>query len=145
MTDPQLVLLDTNVYVSAVKNPLKETETFRLTIHLLQDERFSLVGSDILALELLRYAEQFPSATAATLATAMLEKMSIVRIEERFIVACSRYFPPSSLADCLHAATCLQTGAVLVSNDRDFDKIRKAGLVDVLTTSEAIRRWLPRP
>lgn len=145
MADPQLVLLRTNVYVSAVKNPLKETETFRLIIHLLEDERFNLVGSDILALELLRYAEQFPSATAATLATAMLEKMLIVRVEERFIVACSPYFPPSSLADCLHAATCLQTGAVLVSNDRDFDKIRKAGLVDVLTTSEAIRRWLPRP
>ncbi len=143
MTDPQLVLLDTNVCVSAVKKPLKETETFRLIIHLLEDEGFSLVGSDILALELLRYAEQFPSATAATLATAMLEKMSIVRVEERFIVACSPYFPPSSLADCLHAATCLQTGAVFVSNDRDFDKIRKAGLVDVLTTSEAIRRWLP--
>ena len=141
MADPQLVLLDTNVYVSAVKDPLNETETFRLIIRLLQDERFGLVGSDVLALELLRYAERFPSATAATLATAMLEKMSIVRVEERFIVACSSYFPPQSVADCLHAATCLQTGAVLVSNDRDFDKIRKAGLVDVLRTSEAIRRW----
>jgi predicted nucleic acid-binding protein len=140
-----MVLLDTNVYVSAVKNPLKETETLRLIIHLLEDEGVGLVGSDILALELLRYAEQFPSATAATLATAMLEKMLIVKVEERFIVACSPYLPPSSLADCLHAATCLQTGAVLVSNDRDFDKIGKAGLVDVLSISEAIRRLLPRP
>ena len=145
MTDAKLVLLDTNVYVSAVKKPLKETETFRLIIHLLEGGGFRLVGSEILAMELLRYAEGFPSPTAATLASAMLEKMSIVRVEERFIVACYPYFPPKSLADCLHAATCLQTGAVLVSNDRDFDRIGKAGLIEVLTTSEAIRRWLPKP
>ena len=137
-----MVLLDTNVYVAAVKNPLKETETFRLIIHLLKSDQFRLVGSEVLAQELLRYAEEIPSTTAATLTIAMLEKMSIVRVEDRFILACSPYLPPESLADCLHAATCLQTGAILVSNDRHFDAIKEAGLIEVMATSEAIRRWL---
>ena len=54
--------------------------------------------------------------------------------------ACKPYFPESEKADLYHAATCLKTGATLISNDRHFDEIRRAKIIEVLRTSEAIRR-----
>ncbi len=138
-------MLDTNVFVSAIKNPARETSTFRLIISLIQHEDMRLIGDDILAFELLRYAQEFPSPTAAALVSAIIEKMDIVRVEDRFILACLPHFPSDQAADCTHAAACLQTGATLISNDRHFDGVRKAGIVQVLTTSEAIRRWTSHP
>jgi len=42
-------------------------------------------------------------------------------------------------ADVLHAATCLQERAVLVTNDRHFDRIREEGIVEVWDIAKAIR------
>jgi len=140
---PDSVLLDTNVFVSAVKNPARETATFRLIANLLGREEVRLVGNDVLAGEYLRYAQLFPSPTAAAIASAILERMETVRVEERFLAACAPYFGPGHASDRVHAATCLQTGAVLVSNDRDFEAIRKAGLVEVATIKDALERWVP--
>ncbi len=39
-----------------------------------------------------------------------------------------------------HAGACLPEGAVLVSHDRHFRGIREEGVVEVWTTSEALRR-----
>lgn len=142
---PDSVLLDTNVFVSAVKNPARETGTFRLIVTLLGREGIRLVGNDVLALEYLRYAQVFPSPTASAIASAILERMETVRVEERFLAACAPYFGPGHTSDRVHAATCLQTGAVLVSNDRDFDAIRRAGLVEIATIKDALGRWLPSP
>ena len=140
---PDAVLLDTNVFVSAVKDPARQTATFRLIVNLLAREGVRFVGNDILAWECLRYAQVFPSPTAAAIASAILERMEIVRVEDRFLMACAPYFGPGNASDCVHAATCLQTGAVLVSNDRDFDPVRRAGLVEVVTITDALRRWIP--
>jgi predicted nucleic acid-binding protein len=141
--EPRLVLLDANLFVAAIKNPSRETDTYRLLVHLIEREDIRLVGNVLLAQEYLRYAEVFPSPTAAALAAALAEKMEIVRIENRFVLACSPHFPRAKRADCVHAATCLQTGAILVSNDKDFDSVATAGLVRRWTTADAIRRWLP--
>lgn len=140
-TDPEAVLLDTNVFVSAVKDPARQTDTFRLVVSLLERADIRLVGNEVLAQEHLRYAEAFPSPTASALASALLEKMELVRVEDRFLRACAPYVPPDEAADLVHAATCLQTGAVLVTNDRHFRGIERAGIVHVVGTSEAIRRW----
>ena len=139
--EPGPVLPDTNVFVSAVKHPARETRTYRLIVWLLEREDIRLVGNDLLALEYLRYAEVFPSPTATALASAILQGMEIVRVEEPFLLACAPYFRLGNVSDCVHAATCLQTGATLVSNDRHFEPIRKAGVVRVLTVTEAVQRW----
>ena len=139
----ELVLLDTNVFVSAIKDPAKETDTFRLLVRILRSDDVLLVGNEVLVREYLRYAEAFPSPTAAALAASLVERTQLVHVEDRFLRACAPYVPAERAADRLHAATCLQTGAALVSNDRHVRSLRAAGVVEVLTTSEAIRRWLP--
>ena len=141
--DPSPVLLDTNVFVSAVKNASRATATFRLIVRFIERDDIRLVGNEMLAREYLRYAQVFPSPTATALASAILDKMELVRVEERFLHACAPHFPPGQAADCVHAATCLQTGAVLVSNDRHFRALAAAGLVQLVSTSVAIRRWAP--
>ena len=139
----RLVLLDTNVFVAAIKTPSRKTDTYRLLVHLLEREDIRLVSDVLLVQEYIRYAQAFPSPTAAALAAALVEKMDIVRVEDRFLLACAPYFRGGRAADMAHAATCLQTGAVLVSNDRHFDAVAKAGLIRRWTVAEAIRRRLP--
>jgi len=142
---PRAVLLDANVFVAAIKNPSRETDTYRLMVHLLEQGHVRLVGSILLVQEYVRYAEAFPSPTAAALAVALVQATDIVPVEDRFILACSPHFREGQLADCVHAATCLQTGAVLVSNDRDFESVAEAGLISRWTVTDAIRRLLPSP
>lgn len=67
--------------------------------------------------------------------------MEIVRVEDRVLSACAPYFAAADIADPLHAATCLRLGAVLVSNDRHFEPIRRAGLIPVYAVTEAVRTW----
>ncbi len=135
------ILLDANVFVSAIKPVPRVTDSLRLLVHLL-DAGVRLVGNEVLAGEYLRYAQLSPSPTTAALAAAILESMEIVHVEERFVRACAPYFGPKSAKDCVHAATCLQLGATLVSNDHDFDALERAGVIRRVTTGEAIRRWL---
>ena len=40
----------------------------------------------------------------------------------------------------MHAATCLQAKAVLITNDRDFDGIKESGVIEVWSISEAIKK-----
>jgi predicted nucleic acid-binding protein len=55
---------------------------------------------------------------------------------------CLPLFPEGQYADVLHAATSMSARAVLISNDRHFEKIRNAGLIEVWTISEAMVRLL---
>jgi len=142
--EPRLVLLDANVFVAAIKNPSRETDTYRLLVHLLRREDIRLVSNSLLVQEYLRYAEVFRPPTAAAVAAALVQKMDIVRVEDRFVSACAPYFSGENATDRVHAATCLQTGAILVSSDRDFDPVATAGIVRRWTVADAIRRWLPR-
>jgi len=141
--EPRGVLLDANLFVAAIKNPARETDTYRLLVHLLGQEGVPLRANVLLVVEYLRYAQAFPSPTAAALAAALVERMDIVAVEVRFILACRPYFSRDQRADCIHAATCLQTGAILVSNDRDFEPVAKAGLIRRWSVADAIRHWLP--
>ena len=140
--NPRLVLLDTNVFVSAIKDPARSTDTFRLLVYFLERAGIRILANEILVREYLRYAEVFPSPTAAALASAVLDRAEIVEVDERFLKACAPYFQGGNIADIVHAATCLQTGALLISNDRHFEAIRKAQLIEALTATEAIRRWV---
>src|SRR5437016_3157437 len=91
-----------------------------------------------------RIHEELQGVDLAPLAASILGTLEIIRVEERFVLACTPYFAGKKRKDCVHAATCLQLGATLVSNDHDFDAIDRAGVIRRMTISEAVRRWLPR-
>ena len=136
------ILLDTNVFVSAVKSVPRVTDSLRLIVHFLA-ANVRLVGNELLAGEYLLYAQLLPSPTATALAASILGTLEIIRVEERFVLACTPYFGGRKRKDCVHAATCLQRGATLVSNDHDFDAVDRAGVIRRMPISEAVRRWLP--
>ena len=137
------ILLDTNVFVSAVKSVPRVTDSLRLIVHF-PAANVRLVGNELLAGEYLLYAQLLPSPTATALAASILGSLEIIRVEERFVLACTPYFGGRKRKDCVHAATCLQLGATLVSNDHDFDAIDRAGVIRRMTIGEAVRHWLPR-
>jgi predicted nucleic acid-binding protein len=68
--------------------------------------------------------------------------MELVRVPENYVRICKTYVRTPDKADVLHAATCLQTGAALITNDRHFDLIKEEGIIKVLSVSEAIRKLL---
>ena len=140
--DTETFLLDNNVFASAIKNPTRETATLKLILEMIRDKDTGLVGNEFRAEEMARYAEAFSSETAALLLHALISKMDIVEVQERFTAACRSIMGTDDPADVLHAATCLQTGATLITNDRHFDTIRDEGIIEVWSTAEAIRRLL---
>jgi len=135
-------LLDTNVFISAIKEPTKQTGTLRLIIKIVSDPAIKLVGNYLLAHEMLRYAELLKSETAATLLAALLSKMEIVSVAKNYRKICKAYIKTPDWADIMHAATCLQTGAVLITNDRHFDRIRDEGIIEVWNLSRTIKKLL---
>ena len=136
-------LIDTNVFVAAIKDPRRETATLHLLIEVLSREDVQLVGNDLWLEEMLRYAEEFRSETASWLVGALLGKCRLVSVDESFRAVCRRYITTPDPADILHAATCLQERAILVTNDRHFDRIRKERVLTVWSISEAIRSSSP--
>src|SRR5206468_7477416 len=137
------LLLDTNVFVSAVQSVPRVTDSLRLIVHLLAAD-VRLVGNELLAEEYLLYAQLLPSPTATAVAASILGTLEIIRVEERFVLACTPYFGGRKRKDCVRAATCLQRGATLVSNDHDFDAVDRAGVIRRMTISEAVRHSVPR-
>ena len=140
--DIRTFLLDTNVFISAIKEPEKQTTTLRLIIKIVSDPTVKLVGNYLLAHEMLRYAELLKSETAATLLAALLSKMEIVSVAKNHRKICKAYIKTPDKADIMHAATCLQTRAILITNDRHFDKIRDEGIVKVWNLSKSIKKLL---
>ena len=132
-------LLDTNVFVAAIKDPRKETATLRFLLTLLGRQDVALVGNEFWVEEMLRYAEEFRSETAALLVGALLARTRIVRVAKRYRTLCKGYVRTPDAADLLHAATCLQEQAILISNDRHFDRIRDEGIIEVWNITKAIR------
>ena len=135
-------LLDNNVFVVAIAHPKRETGTLRLILHLITDPGVRLAGNIYLAEEMMRYTEIYPSETATLLIEALASKMKFVGIEERYLKICRDYIGTSDPSDVAHAATCLQTGSTLISDDHHFDRIRDEGIIDVWSTSKAIDKLL---
>ena len=138
----QIFLLDTNVLIAAIKDPEKQTSTFQLLLKIIKDPSIRLVGNILLAEEMHRYVELFKSKKAAVLISSLLGKMELVKVPENYVKICKTYIQTPDKADVLHAATCLQTGATLITNDRHFDRIKKEGVIKVLSVSEAVRKLL---
>ena len=56
------------------------------------------------------------------------------------IETCKHCIPEKEAADIVHAAAALHSEADLISNDRHFDRVRDAGIIEVWAISEAMRR-----
>lgn len=140
-------VVDTNVFVAAIKSfskPIQrsseDTKTLSLLIKLITNEQLELVGHLRLVDEYKRLGEELGSETSDLILGQLIGKVKIVVVEEKALRRCKRYLPKGESADVIHAATCLQADAVLITNDRDFDKISQSGMIEVWSISEAIRR-----
>jgi len=135
-------LLDSNVFIAAIKNPRKQTTTLRLLVKIVENPDITLVADELLLDEMLRYAELLKSQTAAIIVAALLTKTTMVKVPRNYRKICKTYIETPDRADILHAGTCLQTGAILITNDHHFDRIRKEGIIKVWSIAEAIERLL---
>ncbi len=50
--------------------------------------------------------------------------------------------PGTETADIYHAATCLKTGSILITNDKDFQELNKHRIIEVWSITEAIRKLI---
>jgi len=135
-------LLDSNVFIAAVRDPKKQTETLRLIVKIIEDQNIKLIGNSLLVEEMIRYAELLKSQTAATIVASLLTKTKIVNVSENYRKICKAYLRTPDKADILHAAACLQTNSILITNDKHFERIRKEGIIKVWSIAEAIRKLL---
>lgn len=140
--DTSMFLLDTNVFIAAIKASKKDTKTLQLILVMIENEDIRLVGDEYLVEEFVRYAEEFKSETASAILGALLDKMEFVHVGENLIKICKDYIKTPNLADIIHAAACLKSDAILISNDKHFNKIRDKGIIKVWSTSRAIRELL---
>jgi len=132
-------LLDTNVFIAAVKKGW--TDTTELILRLLSSQEYRIVGNNVLLAEYRKYAERLNARDFYEFLRLRMEMINPTREEVPRLLP---YFPPSQMADAVHAATCLKTGAVLITNDRHFDRVAEEGLIEVWDISKAIRKILRR-
>jgi predicted nucleic acid-binding protein len=131
------VFPDTNLFISAAKSGI--TKSTALIFKLCFDDSIELVGNSVLVEEYERYAEVL-GKSGRILLEIVKSRMKVVEPDKESIQICKQYIPEREYADLYHAATCLKTKAVLITNDRGFDEIKECGLIEVWNISEAIRR-----
>ncbi|MBN2250955.1 MAG: PIN domain-containing protein [Candidatus Altiarchaeota archaeon] len=129
-------LLDNTVFIAAVKRGW--TKSTELVYHLL-DGPAELFADELLIFEYERYAE---ALYASDLLNYLKKAMIQVNPTQAEIDVCAPFFPESELSDVVHAATCLYLDAVLITNDKHFDRIKEDGLVEVWSNTKAIKRLL---
>lgn len=131
-------MIDTNVFISAIKNPRKGG-ALNLLLKIIGNSNVHLVGNELLVEEMLRYAQLLKSETALAIVSSLLSKMEVVEVKKNYRRACKPYIATPDKADILHGATCLQTDSILITNDRHFNKIKEAGIIEVWSISKAIK------
>lgn len=140
--DMRQFLVDANVFIAAIKNPDKKARSLDLIIELVENEKISLVGNDLLLLEFREYSEKFRSETASHLLKKLKDKIKVVEVKEEPIKISQKYIPKAEIVDIIHAATCIQEGSILITNDKHFDKISKNRIIEVWNITKAIENLL---
>ncbi|HEC86493.1 MAG TPA: type II toxin-antitoxin system VapC family toxin [Thermoplasmatales archaeon] len=126
-------LIDTNVFIAAVKKGW--TKTTDLILNLLTNSDFEIIANDVLLAEYEKYSKEL---SAEEFLEFLKVRVSVVNPSENEIEKCKSYFPENEMADVVHAATCLKKRAILITNDRHFEKIKEAGLIEVWGISRAV-------
>lgn len=138
----QIFMIDTNVLIAAMKNPRVEGKALQLVLHMIKREDIRIVGNHHLLKEMFGYAQRFGSKFALDLVWSLLGRMEVIYVGKNLKRACKKYFDTPRKADILHAATCLKADAVLITNDKDFDRIRDEDIIRVWSISEAVKNLL---
>ena len=139
-------MADTNVFIAAFKSGY--TVTTKLLLKLLLDPEVELIVDDILLKEYDRWfktlSEKIPEIReqAELLYTLIKAKAKLEYPSNDDINKVKQYLPETETADIYHAATCLKANCILVTNDNDFQELKRAGVVEVWTISEAVRKLL---
>lgn len=134
-------LVDTNLFIAAIKNPKRETDSLKLLLELIDNTTIVLIGNEFLITEMEKYAEVFESKRGQEILQKLIDKTEVVDVDERFLRLCKSHFPEDELIDIYHAATCLQEGAVIITNGRHFDKISDEKIIEVWSISKAIKEF----
>lgn len=129
-------LIDSNLFIAAVKG--RWTKRSEL-LSILLDSSIELVANKALLSEYEKYAMELG---AEYIFDYLKSRLILIDQSDEEVELCKPFFPDNQAADIVHAATCLHSKAVLISNDRHFEKIGSAGLIEVWTISEAIRKLI---
>lgn len=129
-------MLDTNLVVAATRRLPAVSPSLRLLAALVEGPNVDLVANPVLLREWRRNAG--PSLTAQEIVETLAARCRVVWPNPAALRATKPHFQSGSAADWLHAATCLDTGAILVSNDRDFSALAGSALVEVWTASRLL-------
>ena len=135
-------LLDNTVFVSAIKNPKKKPFSLDLILECIRNATIELVGNKYLIEEMKKYKEKFNSSAASELLDLLMEKTKIIELTKEKIQTCIEYFHESQAKDVIHASTCLEANAILITNDKDFETIKKEGIIQVWSITDAIHNLL---
>ncbi len=141
-------MLDTNVIIAAMKK--SSGETAKLIASLLRNEDVVLIVNEVLLKEYTKYmlllSMQFPreKEDIMKLINILIKKAIIVEPEAVHLSKVLPYFDKKEYNDAYHAATCLKTKCIIISNDKDFELIKKEGVVTVWSISEAVRFFLEK-
>jgi len=139
-------LLDTNVFIAAFKTGY--TKTTQLILRLLSDPNIELVVNSVLLEEYRSWLNKLSSKLphireqAETLYTLIISKAVLIEPDHDHIEQCKPFIPEGEYADLYHAATCLKANAILVTNDKDFDRIAKTDVIKVWSITRAVRELL---
>ena len=132
------ILVDTNVFISAFKKG--NTKSTKLFVKFVTDDDIDLTGNIILFEEYNKYAKLL-GPKSEQFFKILQDKSRLIKPEKEDINKCKCYFD-EFCADIIHAATCLKENAILITNDKDFDKIKKSGIIEVWDISKAIYNFL---
>lgn len=143
-------VVDTNLFVAAIKpfsrlsrRPRSaEAKSLSLLVKLIMSDELELKGNSILVDEYTRFAQELHSETSMLILKQLIEKTAVVDVRGYSIDRCKPYLPALESADIVHAATCLQTDSILITNDRHFREIKESGKIVVWSITEAMRNLL---
>lgn len=119
----QKFLLDNNVFIAAIKNPVKMSSSLELIIECIKNDEIELIGNEYSVGEMQKYQELFESPSASILLSLLILKTRIVDVSDTNILKCKPYFPAAEIMNIIHAATVLQEGGIIITNDKHFDRI----------------------
>ena len=139
-------LLDTNVFIAAFKSGY--TKTTRLILKLISDPNIEVIVNSVLLEEykswLNKLSRKLPQIReqAEILYSLIVSRAVLVEPDHNHIEECRPFIPEKEYADLYHAATCLKANAILITNDRDFNRIAKTSIIEVWSIARAIRELL---
>jgi hypothetical protein len=101
-------------------------------------------SAELFANELLIFEYEKYSKTLGTYELLNYLKKAVIQVNpsQEEIDVCATFFPESELSDIVHAATCLYADAILITNDRHFNKIKEIDVIEVWSNTKAIKRLL---